>query len=237
MKKILSILGLILICYAAHGQKKDSVVIQTIPDTISSDSPVVAMPADTAVSDTLDDTYVSDTSNFNSTWANTYGEYSRGESYVHAFVPGIGATFYKPKMKDSMGTFRGISIEYTIISTVNDKAFGHSPSHFRFYGKLNILQSDKKDVSDIFGYAFGFDVSFEHHPNRHFLIPYYGLEFGGMMQKFFNKAVQLTPLGGVHLIYTKNLVVNASAGYVYPFADFDMLQGFYAQTSLSFILW
>lgn len=152
------------------------------------------------------------------------------------FMPGLGYTFYQPKASDTVGRFSGLAVEYLIFANVEQNN-NPGPSHVRFYSKLNILRSDKAAISSMLMYTLGLDLSLEKNPKRSFLIPYFGLEFGGISQKQFGSTAQFTPTFGIHILSRKNLFINVHGGYVYPLANFEMLQGWFGQAGLNFALW
>lgn len=151
------------------------------------------------------------------------------------FMPGLGYTYYKPEA-DSIGSFKGLAVEYLIFAQVhqNDEA---GPSHVRLYSKLNILKSDSAHINSMFMYTLGLDLSLEKNPKRTFLIPYFGLEFGGISQKQFGTTMQFTPTLGIHLLSKKNIFINIHAGYVYPISNFEALQGWVGQAGINFAMW
>lgn len=162
-------------------------------------------------------------------------DYDRN-NYNTAFMPGLAYTFYRPKVADSLGNFHGVTVEYLFYGSVhqNDDA---GPSHVRFYGKLNILQSDKENINAFFMYGLGLDMSIERNPKRTYLIPYFGLEAGGMTAKKYGTTLQFTPTLGVHLLSRKNIFINLHGGYMYPIRNFDTLQGWTGQIGVNFSLW
>jgi len=161
--------------------------------------------------------------------------YSRNH-YESYFMPGALYTVYQPAGKDSLGTFSGIAIEYVIFALVRDDE-GRGPSHSRMYLKFNILNSTKKDIQSLFTYSLGFDLSLERHPNRKYLIPFFGLEIGGMSQKQLGGILQFTPTFGLHILATHSIYLSARAGYQYTSTDFDMLKGWYGQAGLDIVFW
>lgn len=152
------------------------------------------------------------------------------------FQPGVGYSFFAPKASDSLGRFSGVVIEYLIWAGVNQNE-DRGPSHTRLYAKINLLKSDKANVSDMFMYGGGLNFSFERNPKRSYLIPYFGVELGGISQKIIGSTFQITPLIGAHLIARRNIFVNLHGGYVYPVNDFERLQGYFAQLGINFALW
>ena len=83
----------------------------------------------------------------------------------------------------------------------------------------------------------GLDLSLEKNPKRNFLIPYFGLEAGGLTHKSLGTTIQFSPLAGLHVLSTKNLFINLHAGQVYTARNIDMLQGWFAQATVNFSLW
>ncbi len=152
------------------------------------------------------------------------------------FQPGAGYSFYAPKASDSLGRFSGVVIEYLIWAGVRQNE-DRGPSHTRLYTKINILKSDKNNVSDMFMYGAGLNFSFERNPKRSYLIPYFGIELGGISQRNIGSTFQMTPLLGVHLLARRNIFVNLHGGYVYPINDFERLQGYFGQLGINFALW
>ena len=131
------------------------------------------------------------------------------------FMPGLGYTFYSPKGSDSTGVFNGIAVNYLIYAKMyqNNKP---GPSHVRFYTKLSIVKSTEKDIKDLFCYSVGLSFSFEKNPKRSYLVPFFGLEFGGLSQSQWETTGQFTPTLGLHLVSKRNLFVNLQGEYVYP---------------------
>ncbi|MCU0434670.1 MAG: hypothetical protein MUC87_14540 [Bacteroidia bacterium] len=157
-------------------------------------------------------------------------------NFTTYFMPGLGYKYYQPKASDSTGSFSGLTVEYLIYAKV-EQSDDPGPSHVRFYSKLNILRSDKSNINSMFMYTLGLDLSLEKNPKRTFLIPYFGLEFGGISQKQFGSTVQFTPTFGIHVLSKKNLFINLQGGYMYPISNFEMLQGWMGQAGVNFALW
>lgn len=149
-------------------------------------------------------------------------------------MPGGGYNFYFPSA-DSLGSFSGFSPEFLIFNSVNQNDY-RGPSHIRLYGSISILQSNKAGVANMLKYGLGLNLSVERNPRRNFLIPYFGLEFGGLTQERFN-TLQFTPMGGVFLYYDHRIIVGAFGGYVYPLNEFERLSGAFINTTINFTLW
>jgi len=157
-------------------------------------------------------------------------------NFETSFMPGLSFAYYLPKETDSTGNFMGLAIEYLLYASIfqNDNP---GPSHVRLYSKFNMLNSDRKGISDLFLYSVGISLSIEKNPKRIWVVPYFGLEFGGMSQKKWGTTAQFTPTLGLHIISKKNIFVNAQGGYIYPVTKFDLLQGWYFQGGINFALW
>jgi hypothetical protein len=152
------------------------------------------------------------------------------------FMPGVSYTYYQPKAADSIGHFTGFAVEYLIYAKVHQND-NPGPSHVRVYSKLSMLQSNISTINSMFMYTLGLDLSLEKNPKRQFLIPYFGLEFGGISQKQFGTTTQFTPTFGIHILSSKTLFINIHGGYVYPFSNFETLQGWFGQAGVNFALW
>lgn len=157
------------------------------------------------------------------------------EYYEAAFMPGGGYNFFFPTASDSLGTFRGFSPEFIIFNSINQNQ-NRGPSHVRISASISILQSDKEDIKNMLKYGVALNLSIERNPRRNFLIPYFGLEFGGLTLNRFN-TIQFTPVGGIFLFYNHHFVVSASGGYVYPLNGFETLSGAFANATINFTLW
>jgi len=166
-------------------------------------------------------------------WLNLECDDLNFEAY---FIPGLGYSYYQPKGADSTGKFHGVAVNYLIYSKMyqNNKP---GPSIVRFYAKFSIVKSDKSDISDLFCYSLGLSFSFEKNPKRGYLVPFFGLEFGGLSQSQFGTTGQFTPTLGLHIVSKRNLFINLQGGYVYPITDFDILQGMFLEVGINFALW
>ena len=152
------------------------------------------------------------------------------------FMPGLGYTFYQPKGHDSTGVFNGIAVNYLIFANMAQNN-NPGPSHLRLYTKLSIVKSSKKDINDLFCYSLGLSLSFEKNPKRSYLVPFFGLEFGGLSQSQWGTTGQFTPTLGLHIISKRTLFINIQGGYVYPITKFDILQGLFLEFGVNFALW
>lgn len=155
------------------------------------------------------------------------------------FMPGVGYKIYTPKNSDSLGVYQGISTEFVIYAKARtgQSTYGnYGPSRVKTYGNLSIMKSDKNSAKDIFNVNFGVNLSFEAVAKRKFMIPYFGLELGGMFRRDFS-SVQFTPVAGVQLISNKRMIWTAQAGYNYTIKYFDQYSGLQYSSTVNLLLW
>lgn len=152
------------------------------------------------------------------------------------FLPGVQYQTYFPSAMDSLGYYKGISIQYVIYAWIyeNDDA---GPSHGRIFTKVNILKSSKSNIDGLLTYSVGLDLSLEKNPKRKFGVPFFGFEMGGIHGKNYGNIFQMTPTFGVHIYCAQNLFISLSGGYVYPFKNFEELGGYTAQLGVNLSFW
>lgn len=162
--------------------------------------------------------------------------YMDNREFETYFMPGAGYSYYKFQGADSVGNFGGFTIDYLIYakSHQNDD-FG--PSHVKVYSRLNMNKSDRSGMGNLFVYTAGLQMSIEKNPKRNFLIPYFGMEAGGMSNKILGSTFMFNPIAGVSLIATKNIYVNIHGGYIYPVGNYDLLSGYNVQATAQFAMW
>ncbi len=158
------------------------------------------------------------------------------ESWKSSLIPGMSYSVYAPVNAAELGVFHGASIEYLLVSWVA-RNNNRGPSHGRVFVKFDLLHSSDPDVSESFFYTTGLHLSMERNPRRSFLIPYFGVEFGGMYNKQLGDVFHFTPLGGVWLYSDRMNSVNATVGYLYPGTRFEELRGWRASLGGTFSLW
>jgi len=151
-------------------------------------------------------------------------------------MPGFVLHTYFPDLHDSLGYFKGLSVEYLIAAWIH-KNENKGPSHGRVYAKVNFMSSSKKGINDIFYMALGLDLSLERNPVRDIFIPYFGIELGSMHQKQFGNVFAITPTFGVHIYSSQNIFINLTGGYVYPSVALEDLRGYTAQLGVNFSFW
>lgn len=162
-------------------------------------------------------------------------EYDKYNYELYA-MPGIGLMQYNWTGQDSVGTYPGFSVEILLWSKVHqNNDFG--PSHVKLYSKLNLNRSKQEGMGRLFYYAMGIQLSIEKNPKRHYLIPFFGGEIGGMSQKQLGTTAVFFPEAGLYLLATKNIYINLYGGYLYPVRNIDYLSGYSLQASINFALW
>lgn len=158
------------------------------------------------------------------------------ENHQAYFLPGAGYTAYFPKGLDTSGYFHGALIEYVFYNGINQDD-GWGASHVRFYGKLSIMNPNNTKLSSLFAYTLGLDFSFEKNPKRNVLIPYFGVEMGGLSSKTYSTNFGFYPLIGIRFLALKRLNFGASALYAYPIKEFETFRGWQTQATINFSLW
>jgi hypothetical protein len=161
------------------------------------------------------------------------------EEWETFFMPGAQYSLLVPEARDQFGVLQGVSIEYLVAGWIHRNE-NRGPSHGRFYIDIDLMRSTVTSDLGII-YSMGMTLSFERNPKRQFLIPYFGVELGGIYQKPETgdqvHAAQVNPLGGISLFASQNLFVNVTAGYMVPFSHMEQLRGFRAKAGLNFSFW
>ena len=160
-----------------------------------------------------------------------------GSEWDDYFMPGLGYKIYAPKNHGALGLYQGVSTEFVIYARAKGKLSGRrGPSRVKTYGNLSIMSSDNELAKDIFFANCGLNLSFEGGADRKFLIPYFGLEVGGLFQRDFSTA-QFSPVAGIQLLSTKKVLWNVQGGYHYTTKRFDEYSGYGFSSSLNILLW
>ncbi|HEX2733869.1 MAG TPA: hypothetical protein VHM70_19805 [Polyangiaceae bacterium] len=153
------------------------------------------------------------------------------ESYM---LPGAGYAGYVPRAKE-IGAFSGVLLQIDLATWIHQND-NRGPSHGRVYISSEILQG-KSTQPILFIYAFGTSLSFERNARRSWLIPHYGLEFGGFTSDTLGNHFQATPYLGVHLFASPNLFTSLRVGYRMLPGQLEQLGGLQASGSLEFSVW
>lgn len=152
------------------------------------------------------------------------------------FMPGAGFKSYIPKNSD-FGVYSGFTTEFVIYARAKNVCSKYSgPARTKFYSSLSIMTSSNSESKDIFFSNVGVNLSFEGNLDRKFLIPYFGMEIGGLYQRDFN-SFHFTPLTGIQLISTKRVIWSTQVGYQYTTKLFDEYSGFTMGSTLNLLLW
>jgi hypothetical protein len=148
-------------------------------------------------------------------------------------MPGVQSVYFEPTA--GMGPFWGGGVQLAPFQwSHNNDRFGPSQGSLLFGASL--LQSAR--VPGTMGlFDIGATASLERNSSRRFLIPYFGAMMGVLTQAQLPTTGYVYPLGGVHLFWHHNLMVDAEGGYHFPFRDIDTLRGPRAQLSARFSLW
>ncbi len=165
--------------------------------------------------------------------------YAQTEEWDDYFMPGIGYKVYTPKNSSKLGVYHGIVTEFVIYATAKNKQSSQSgPARVKTYANLSILKSTQSSDSarNIFNVNFGLNLSFEGKCNRKYLIPYFGLEVGGLFQRNF-ASMQFTPVAGIQIFSNKRLIWSVQAGYNYTVKDFENYSGMQYSSTFNLLLW
>ena len=149
------------------------------------------------------------------------------EDWVGYLIPGAEFSSFIPNDLSRWGAAFGVSIQFVVVAWVHRNE-QPGPSHGRIHVDLDILKSTRPAVSTALHLSGGFDLTFEKNPPRRFLLPFYGLDLGVMINKQqLTTLVQLTPVLGMHLYAAPQVFITLSGGYLMPLhgLEFDELRG------------
>lgn len=93
-------------------------------------------------------------------------------------------------------------------------------------------------VNLVFDYVFGFNLAFEtpRIMQRHFLIPYLGLEFGGMYIQAVGNTFMVCPLIGINIVSLPTFTLSIETGLLLSTAAFDEFLALRPRLTLNFVL-
>lgn len=158
------------------------------------------------------------------------------EEWKSFLQPGLGYAVYLPRDQETYSVFHGIDMQLSIVSWIHRNE-NRGPSHGRLYVSAQVLRDDEKTTGPLFVYSLGLTLSLERNPKRSFLLPHYGVEIGGMAEDSIGGQFQSRFFGGVHIWSSRNLLVNAEAGYLLVPRAMADLAGFSAGANAVFSLW
>lgn len=156
------------------------------------------------------------------------------EEWESFLLPGVGYSGYFPR-GNGLDAFHGVAIELVVVSWIH-RNDNRGPSHGRVYASSELLR-DPGGGPLLFAYGFGTSLSFERNPTRSWLIPYYGIEFGGLVSKPLGGHFQTTPHLGLHAYASPNLFVNLRVGYRLVPGEMDRLGGLQLGGTVNFSVW
>ena len=150
------------------------------------------------------------------------------------FMPGGQAVLFAPHAA-GVAPFWGGGVSITpFLWSHNTEHFG--PSQGTVFLQASLLRS-ASSPSTLALFEGGLTLSFERNSSRRFAIPYFGFAFGGTLHDELGNAGYVYPMGGVHLFWHKNVVLDLQGGYHFPFESVDVLRGPRAQAVAQFSLW
>jgi hypothetical protein len=151
-------------------------------------------------------------------------------------VPGVGYGAYMPRDWQTAGIFHGVTTEFTFY-TLNRPAY-KGPAYLRTYGQFTLMQSTEGKGTNLFSYGAGICLSFEREIKRKAMVPYFGIEMGGMHRTDAGGAFQFMPTLGINLIATKNVTWYLQGGYMYAAnKNFNTLSGGMSNTGILVTFW
>ncbi len=168
---------------------------------------------------------------------NETGKY-KAESWQTYLLPGVGYDYYDPG-KASWGTYQGYSIQFVLFSDYT------APQHTRkssgpalknIYGRLGFLSSSHERPS-LLHYTIGANASFENRITRSWLIPYFGMEAGGMAESELVKHTTFQPYIGLYWFAQRNLRVSTQIGSLVLMNKEEVIRGTYGSLTLQATLW
>lgn len=148
-------------------------------------------------------------------------------------MPGTQAVYFQPTA--GLGPFYGAGFQLAPIQwSHNNDRFG--PSQVSVIAQVSLLKSPKVEGT-LALFELGATASLERNSSRRWLIPYFGGTLGGISQHDLGTSSYVYALGGLHLYWHRNLMLDAEGGYHFPFEDIDHAKGARAQLTARFSMW
>jgi hypothetical protein len=149
------------------------------------------------------------------------------------FMPGVQAVYFEPAA--GLGPFFGAGVQLAPLQlSHNNDHFG--PSQISMIAQVSLLKSQRVEGTMAL-FEVGATASLERNSSRRWLIPYFGATMGGLTQADLGTLSYAYAMGGVHLYWHHNLMLDAEGGYHFPFEDIDRQRGPRAQLSARFSMW
>jgi len=158
------------------------------------------------------------------------------EEWTSFMLPGARYGVFVPVAAGEVGVLHGASLELAAIAWIHRNE-NRGPSHGRIYLRADLLSSTAPGMPLGLIYAGGFDLSFERNPQRHWLIPFYAVEVGGLAHPSYGHFFQGTALVGAHLWTSRNVFVDASVGYLVAPAALQLFRGWRASVGANVTFW
>jgi hypothetical protein len=148
-------------------------------------------------------------------------------------MPGAFTTFFQPSAR--LGPFVGGGVQISPYQwSHNNDRFG--PSQGGLFFQAALLGSPSSPGAMAL-FEVGATASFERNASRRWLIPYFGGTAGTLAQSALGKSAYVYPFAGIHIYWHRDLMVDADAGYHFPFEDIDRARGPRGQLTARFSLW
>lgn len=162
----------------------------------------------------------------------------KSKAFVSYLIPGVGYSFYQPRDHKNLGVFHGVNAEFVIVNQLSEKDKG--PANWRLYARMSILNNldtDKRVDGGLFFYGIGGTFSFEPRLQRNWMIPYFGIELGGINQQQVGGSFQATPTLGFHVFNNSFVTFSLFGGYTFAARHYDVLSGWNAAATLNISFW
>jgi hypothetical protein len=158
------------------------------------------------------------------------------DEWSTAFLPGVYYSLWAPTAHGDTGLFHGAAMEVVPYAWIHRNA-NRGPSHGRLTIRADLLDSTHGDVGLALIYALGIDLSIERNPYRRWLIPFFGVDAGGVTQRKLGHHFQSSPHLGLYLWTSRNVFVTVSGAYQIVPDRLDTLSGWRASLGANLTLW
>jgi hypothetical protein len=154
------------------------------------------------------------------------------EPIVSILMPSVNGATYIPN--GDLGAYWGAGVEADVFSwSHNNAAFG--PSQGKIRATFDYMASTR--AKQLAFYDVGAIASFEGNASRRFLIPYWGVGFGGITETDYGTRLAANASLGLFFVYTRSFVLTGEGSYLLPFTQVENLRGAMARLTASFALW
>ncbi|WCL82734.1 hypothetical protein PPO43_06465 [Saprospira sp. CCB-QB6] len=129
-------------------------------------------------------------------------------------APNLGYDVFIPSQYQQYGGFDGPRIGCVFYSYTEDFEGKNRPAQQAYSLHFSFLRSSKIPQERLFVFSLGGRFSFESHFDRKYLLPYYGLEAGGLKRSPKKMALHISPLLGLELWHHRSFALYAQAKYL-----------------------